>query len=163
MFNFNDFEESLKRKIKVDKNSLLFLCIGTSDVIWDSVGPVIGSYLKRYISKEFVLGDVQNNIISMHDLMYYYPRIKDRFVIAIDSAMCSENLSGEIFISDKPLVMGLGVNNNKGIVGDMSIKVAVSDSKKITKKYVDNLAKVIAGEIAKFFKEKKGNYVKFVE
>ena len=46
MQDFFEYVNILKRKIKVNKNKVVFVCIGTKDVIGDSIGPMVGSYLK---------------------------------------------------------------------------------------------------------------------
>ncbi len=123
---FNEYVSLLKRKIKVDKSKILFVCIGTSSVIWDSIGPLAGSYLKSRIGAKYVLGDTSNNICSRHDLIRHYTKIKNKYIVAIDSALTNKNLEGEVFINNKPITLGLGINKNKGIIGDSSIKICIS-------------------------------------
>ncbi|MFR2196937.1 MAG: DUF1256 domain-containing protein, partial [Clostridia bacterium] len=72
--------------------------------------------------EKYVIGDLENNICSQKDLKSYYPIVKNKFVVAIDSAITENNLSGEIFVTEKPIVMGMGVYQNKGIVGNIGIK-----------------------------------------
>lgn len=144
MIDIDNFTNNLNRKINIYKDTLLFLCIGSNDIIWDSIGPLVGTNLQKRLGSKLVLGDEKNNIISYRDLIRNYTKIKGRYIIAIDAAISTKEMAGEIFISDKPLIMGLGVNNIKGIVGNMSIKVAMCNSDKITKEYVNNLARFIA-------------------
>ena len=49
MQNFMEYAKILKRKINVSKEETIFVCIGTNRVIWDSIGPYVGSYLKKKI------------------------------------------------------------------------------------------------------------------
>lgn len=147
MCDFDDFVKNLSRKIKIKKECLLFLCIGSNDIIWDSIGPLIGTNLQKKIDSKYVLGDIKNNIINNKDLIDNYSKIKGKYIIAIDSAISEEEIAGQIFVSNKPLIMGLGVNSIKGVVGNLSIKIAMCNSDKITRKYVDNLAKFIASGI----------------
>ncbi len=143
MQEIHDYVKNLKRKIKVNKKEVIFVCIGCNEILGDSIGPLVGSYLKRKIGEKKVLGDLNNNICSQEDLMDYYPKIKNKFIIAIDSALASKELAGEIFINNHPLVMGLGVNKNKGLIGDVSIKAGISDLENIDEKFVRNLSEVI--------------------
>ena len=143
MQEIEEYVDNLRRKINVNKKEILFLCIGTSAIIGDSVGPLVGSYLKKRIEEKKIIGDVNNNICSKKDLMYYYPRIKNKFIIAIDSAISSRELEGEIFINNTPITMGLGVNKNKGIIGDISIKASIPDLDTIDKQYVKNISEII--------------------
>ena len=114
--NFEEYVKNLKRKIKVDKKQIIFVCIGTSEVIWDSIGPLVGSYLKEEFKYKNVIGDLNNNICSKKDLINYYNKIKNKYIVAIDTAISSNELAGRIFISNTPIVMGLGVNANKGTI-----------------------------------------------
>ena len=147
MCQFRNFSDSLKRKIKVSNSKILFVCIGTSTNIADSIGPLVGSYLKQYVEDNMVLGDMKNNIQNKFDLMYNYQKIKNKFVIAIDSAIVSKNLDGEIFIINKPLTMGLALNKNKGAIGDISIKIGISSLEIKDKYYIDKLAKFVSKNI----------------
>lgn len=123
---FDEYVNLLKRKIKVDKTKILFLCIGTSKILWDSIGPLVGDYLEKRIGSEYVLGNKTNNICGRSDLIKNFWKLKNKYIVAIDSALTKRNLEGEVFISNKPIVLGLGINKNKGIIGNCSIKVCTS-------------------------------------
>ena len=138
---FNEYVNLLKRKIKADKNKIIFVCIGSTDVIWDSIGPFAGNYLKTKIGAKYVLGDINNNICSKYDLIKHYSKIKNKYIVAIDSALTNQNLEGEIFVDNKPITLGLGINKNKGIIGDSSIKIC--SSKFIEKKHVKQMAEFV--------------------
>ena len=98
MRDFSEYVFNLKRKIKVPKEKIIFVCIGSNKVIWDSIGPQVGSILKKKIGKQYVIGDVKSNICSEKDLTEYYSKIKEKYIIAIDSALEKEILHGEIFV-----------------------------------------------------------------
>lgn len=48
----SQFSEVLKRKISKENRKKVFLCIGTSKVPGDSLGPIVGSYLKENTNLE---------------------------------------------------------------------------------------------------------------
>lgn len=146
---FEEYVNTLKRKIKVNPNQLLFVCIGTSQVLWDSIGPLVGSYLKDKIGNQNVLGDINNNICNKWDLFCNYSKIKDKFVIAIDTAISCKELSGKIFINETPIIMGLALNKNKGSIGDISIKTTIYDLDIVNEKYVNRVSKFIGKGICK--------------
>ena len=150
MQNFSEYVNTLKRKIKFSKEETIFVCIGSKNVVWDSIGPYVGSLLKRRIGEKYVVGDLENNVCSKNDLVHYYPKFKNKFVVAIDSAVSSRDLHGQIFVTERPIVMGLGVNRNRGIVGDVGIKVGtgieVSDER-----YVVEMANVVVEGILFFW------------
>lgn len=152
MQKFTEYVDNLKRKINVNKKDVLFICIGTKEIIWDSIGPRVGTYLNKKIGKEYVIGDIENNICSNIDLINHYPKMKDKFVVAIDSAISDEKLEGEIFITDNPIIMGKSLNKNKGIVGDIGIKVAISNLKFIDISYVELISRQVGQGIYFWYK-----------
>ena len=144
ILDFEEYVNNLKRKIKISQKEILILCIGTSEVIWDSIGPLAGSYLKDRIGRKNVLGDINHNICNKWDLLYNYYKIKNKYIIAIDTAIADKQMENKIFISNTPIVMGLALNKNKGIVGDTSIKIAISDLNVVNYDYVKNVSYFIA-------------------
>lgn len=143
MQEFSEYVNTLKRKMKFSKEDTIFVCIGSKDVLWDSIGPRVGSFLKERMGEKYVIGDLENNICCKKDLRYYYPRVKNKYVVAIDSAISDQLLNGQIFVTEKPIIMGLGINRNKGIVGDIGIKAGI-EKRLSNEKYVLEMSKVIA-------------------
>ena len=45
MTSYEKYVSVLKRKINNKRENLLFVCIGTNKVVYDSIGPLVGSYL----------------------------------------------------------------------------------------------------------------------
>ena len=140
---FDEYVNTLKRKIKTNQKEILFICIGTSKVLGDSIGPLVGSYLKEKIGSKKVLGDINHNICSKKDLIFNYPKIKNKYIVAIDTAISCKDLSGKIFISQTPITMGLALNKNKGKIGDISIKTTICDLEFISKQYVNKMSEFI--------------------
>lgn len=152
MQEFREYVNNLKRKIKGSKEETLFVCIGNGKIIWDSIGPLVGTYLKERIGEKKVLGDISHNICDKKDLIYYYPRMKNKFIIAIDSAISNKGVNGEIFVGNGPIIMGLGMNRNKGRIGDISIKAGISDIEKISKRDVKIISETIGRGICYWYK-----------
>ena len=125
--DFKEYVKCLQRKIPIHNKDILFVCIGNSKILWDSIGPKVGTFLKDNLGRRYVLGDMKKNITSRLDLAYFYPKIKNKFIIAIDVAISKKVNTGEIFIINKPIVMGLGINKVKGAIGDVSIKIGISE------------------------------------
>lgn len=142
MQNFSEYVNALRRRMKFTKEETVFVCIGSNKVVWDSIGPYVGSILKGKIGEKYVIGDLENNICSQKDLKSYYPIVKNKFVVAIDSAITENNLSGEIFVTEKPIVMGMGVYQNKGIVGDIGIKAGI-DREFCNERYILDISRII--------------------
>ncbi len=152
MQKFIEYVNNLKRKINVNKKDVLFICIGTKEILGDSIGPRVGTYLIKKIGKEKVIGDIENNICSNIDLINHYSKMKDKFIVAIDSAISNEKLDGEIFITESPIVMGQSLNKNKGIIGDIGIKVAISNLNFIDKSYVELISRQVGQGIYFWYK-----------
>lgn len=150
MQQYDNWTNALKRKINKNiKENVLFVCIGTNRNISDSVGPLVGTYLKKRIGTSKVLGDIENNIRNKKDLINYYNQIKDKFVVAIDAAILPENINETIFITEKPIIMGLALNKNKGKIGDIGIKIGIENLQIEDRKYINNLAKFVSNGIIK--------------
>ena len=131
MYNYSKMDEivlNLRRKIYKEKRKIVFVCIGTNRVAGDSLGPLVGSYLKSNSNLE-VFGDLSKNICEKKDLEIIRDRLKNRCVVAIDSAISDYGCLGEVFITSNPLKVAVGLNNDKGIVGDISIKGIVAENK----------------------------------
>ena len=143
--SFEEYVSVLKRKIKA-QNNVLFVCIGTSDILWDSIGPLVGSFLKERINNRYVIGDMNNNICSKYDLLIYNSIIRDKFIVAIDVAL-NNGLKNDIYVTSNAISMGIAFNNNKGSIGDLSIKAGISNWQSITHSEVKDMAKFIANGI----------------
>ena len=143
--DFKEYVSILKRKLQLREN-IVFVCIGTSDIIWDSIGPLVGSQLKNKISSRYVIGDMRKNICNYKDLSRYYSKLKNKFIVAIDVAL-SNRLKNDIYITDNSIAMGRAFNNNKGEIGDLAIKAGISNWNDISFYEVKYIAKFIADGI----------------
>ena len=152
MTKFEDYVSILKRYIQNYKNKILFVCIGTNKVLADSIGPLVGSYLKQNLQPKMVLGDCNNNMCNKFDMIYNYPKIRNKYIVAIDSAISEKNLMGEIFITKKPIEMGSSQKNIKGKIGDIGIKIAISNFENVNQNFINNRAKFVANGIIKAMK-----------
>jgi putative sporulation protein YyaC len=166
LIGLDNFEKTLKRKLQgIDNNELLFVCIGTNENIADSIGPIIGSNLKEKLGKSMVLGDKHYNIKNKYDLMYQYFKIKKKTIIAVDAAVLKanikkenflkDNIEEEIFIRNGSINMGLALGENKGTIGDISIKIAIRNLDIEDEYYINHFAKRISDSIVKVIKEEK--------
>lgn len=121
------FSEILKRKVYRQNKNLAFVCIGTNKVMGDSIGPRIGSYLKNTTDLE-VYGDLEKNICTKKDIEKINKKVENKYIIAIDSALSKSSDIGKIYIVEKKISLGNGLNLCKGSIGDISIKVVVAEN-----------------------------------
>lgn len=137
----------LKNKIPNDRTNLMFICIGTNENLADSIGPLIGSNLKKYLGDKKVLGDLENNIVDKNDIYKYSSIMKGKYLIAIDTAIENGITPGEVFINNKPIIMGKSLKINKGIVGDLGIKIILPSLNFKNEIFVKKLANSISKRI----------------
>lgn len=104
----------------------IFICIGSTKIIGDSLGPITGTLLKeRYKnnSKIKVYGDVINQI-DFYNVDIIFNEIRSKYdknstKIIIDSALGDK--IGNFEVSNGKIYLGKGLNKNKVINGDINI------------------------------------------
>jgi putative sporulation protein YyaC len=113
--------EDLSRQLEVllpaDVSKVAFLCVGTDRSTGDSLGPLVGRYLKRR--------GVPNVIGTLHDpchamnLQECADSLQDFFIVAIDASLGNSSNVGEIKVKNSPLRPGAGVGKQLPAVGDI--------------------------------------------
>lgn len=102
----------------------IFVCIGSDLVLGDSLGPLVGTFLKNKGVQSYVYGTL-NFPITAKEIEYARTYLKQMHpsstIIAIDAAIGSADDVGLIRVINKGLKPGLGVDKNLGTVGDSSI------------------------------------------
>lgn len=130
-YTFNSFNEHSSTGIfqalancNIKNKKPIFVCIGSDLVLGDSLGPLVGTFLKNKGVKSYVYGTL-NFPITAKEVEYARTYLKqmhpDSIIIAIDAAIGNADDVGLIKIVNKGLKPGLGVDKNLGMVGDYSI------------------------------------------
>lgn len=107
----------------------VFLCIGSDLVLGDSLGPLVGTFLKNKGVNSYIYGTLNFPVTAKEIenaktyLKGLHPYSK---IVAIDAAVGNADDVGIIRVLDKGLKPGLGVDKNLGQVGDVSIIGVVS-------------------------------------
>lgn len=103
----------------------LLLCIGSDKVIGDSLGPLVGSFLKKATKKAIpIYGSLEMPIHALNlkevnrEIRLRYP---DRTVIALDASLGTPGHLGYITVSPGSLYPGAGVEKSLDAVGDICI------------------------------------------
>lgn len=126
------------------KQKPLFICIGSDLVLGDSLGPLVGTFLKRNKLETYVYGTL-NMPITAKEVEYAKTYIKQMhpasLIIAIDAAVGAGDDIGLIKVQNRGLKPGLGVNKNLGVIGDLSI-VGVVASKSLQNYNLFNLTRL---------------------
>lgn len=103
----------------------VILCIGSSQVIGDSLGPMVGDLLReRYRTPAYVYGGIKApvNGINYHDYCFHLKKMHpDSLVIAVDACVGEEKDVGKIKYSAKGLKAGEALKKNLPRVGDIGI------------------------------------------
>lgn len=137
--------------------SILFICIGNSNIIGDSLGPFIGSFLQKYKNSisynvNIEVQGTMENPIGYKKINYMLENIMCKEysnIIIIDSALGDEKNIGKIIINNSHLYAGNGVNNGKKLEGDIVIRGIVGKNHNDSKANIRELTKVKANVIEK--------------
>ncbi len=102
----------------------VILCIGSDLAIGDSLGPIVGTMLKRKGFCGSLYGTLKNPVTAK-EVKYLNEFLKKTHpnapVIAIDAAVGDDSDVGLIKVTDGALKPGSGANKKLGKVGDVSI------------------------------------------
>jgi putative sporulation protein YyaC len=164
-------EQQIYNKFKIEFSNLIkeqhlkkitFLCIGTSKVIGDSIGPIVGTNLKSNLKqskKITIIGDLNKNLHYENIKNISTNNLKQEAVIVIDSALSSKENIGKIIVQKNALKYGEGLKKKNGNIGDISIKAVVEKNtnnkfinfyklKKASAENVEIMANIISKGIA---------------
>ncbi len=104
---------------------IIIICIGSTKIIGDSLGPLIGTKLKSIYSncnKIKVYGDL-NNQINYYNIDYVLNEIKRKYEncikIIIDSGLGND--VGSYIVNRGELILGHSLNKTKVAKGDVNI------------------------------------------
>ena len=139
-YTFGSFNELASKGIssainKFNKNKFapIVICVGSDLVLGDSLGPLVGTLLKKKGVASYVYGTL-NYPITAKEIEYAQKYLKqmhpNSFSIAIDAAVGNQEDVGDIRVVNKGLKPGMGVNKNLGEVGDASIIGVVAGKSK---------------------------------
>lgn len=115
---------ALNRLTQNFKSAPVILCIGSDLAIGDSLGPVVGTMLKRKGFTGTLYGTLKNPVTAK-EVKYLNDFLTKTHpgapVIAIDAAVGEDSDIGLIKVNDGALKPGSGANKRLGKVGDVSI------------------------------------------
>ena len=131
---FNNFAEDGILQALVECNKFnkkpIFVCVGSDLVLGDSLGPLVGTLLKKKKNNAYIYGTL-NMPITAKEVEYAKTYIKQMHpnstIIAIDAAVGLSEDVGIIRVTNKGLKPGLGVDKNLGVIGDISIIGVVAE------------------------------------
>ena len=130
----------------LNKNKInpVFICIGSDLVLGDSLGPLVGTFLRNKNIPNYIYGTLKAPITAK-EVDYAGKLIenthKNSICIAIDAAVGEVGDIGLIRVVDRGLKPGLGVNKNLNLIGDISI-IAVVAEKSLKNESLLNLTRL---------------------
>ncbi|UII54537.1 spore protease YyaC [Cytobacillus spongiae] len=104
---------------------VVFLCIGTDRSTGDSLGPLVGSFLKKR-GYQNVIGTINDTVhgTNIEDKLAKIP--KNKIIIVIDSMLGKVSSIGKFYVEEGGLKPGAGVGKNLPHIGDFSIAGVVN-------------------------------------
>lgn len=126
--SYNDFtadgiSNALNKHVPKTKKPLA-VCIGSDLILGDSLGPLVGTILKKKSANLYVYGTL-NQPITAKEVSVARTYLKqlhpNALTIAIDASIGEADDVGLIKVINKGLKPGLGVNKKLGVIGDVSI------------------------------------------
>ncbi len=109
----------------------VILCIGSNQVIGDSLGPMVGDLLReKYNTPAFVYGGLKKPVNGINFCAYFEHLKKTHpksFIIAIDACVGEKNDVGKIKYSAKGLKAGEALRKNLPRIGDIGVLGIVAE------------------------------------
>ena len=144
----------------------IFICIGSDLVLGDSLGPLVGTFLRNRQVKSYVYGTL-NYPITAKEVEYARTYLKQMhpssIAIAIDAAVGNSEDVGLIRVVNKGLKPGLGVDKNLGTVGETSI-IGVVAGKSLQNYNLFNLTRLnLVYKMAENIVEGIEKYVRYLD
>ena len=147
--NITHFRECFKSLINDD---MVFACVGTDAVILDSLGPMVGTMLKKRNPNINIYGTLDDPITGLN-IRSKVKTIKknhpNAVVIAIDACMvCDTENIHDVYLLNKPLKPGGGIDRTLPKIGNYTIKGATThvDNQNLSNgrmRYIYNMAEQI--------------------
>lgn len=138
--NYQKFINKVLKAYYKGKNLVIFNA-GSSSLIFDSFGPILGTLLEEKHLKNFKIIGTMNNNVNAKNIKEKYNLInpKTDFVIATDAAIASKEKQYEnmILFKNSSIKPGKGMGKDLGSIGDISITYIVNE------KYAQNIFKTM--------------------
>ena len=106
------------------RRDIVILCIGSNQIIGDSVGPMVGDYLISRGINAYVYGNMKHpvnakNLVSYVDMINSYHR--DALLVVVDATVGEKKDVGNIRINRNGVKPGGAINKNLPRIGDIGV------------------------------------------
>ena len=148
--------QALHSMLPPGRSPLAALCIGSTLVSGDRLGPRVGSILKPHASGQFLVFGTEEAPVHALNLNQTVEHIRcsqpNAVILAVDAALSERRYLGQITIGRGPVLPGSGIHKELSKTGDIHITGIVSISgymeyfilKHTPRSQVERLASVIA-------------------
>ena len=144
-------------------NKILFICIGNSKIVGDSLGPLVGSIIlnnKSRIEKNRnilidIIGTINNPLVYSKIETVISKINQDKYdkIIIIDSALGNKKNIGRVSINNSILNVGKGINEGRILKGDIIFKGIVAQNHYNINKNIEELNHVTLEQIENISKK----------
>ena len=157
-------------------DNFVIFCVGTPKLVGDSLGPRIGTKLNNLENFGMPIYGTLDSPIHALNLKVMLAEVQKlhngKKIIAIDASVGTPLLVGGVYIENKPLKTGKGVNKELPLIGDYVIKgcmgiykydvaLTINDLNLNTSvSFVDEMADTISKGIAGYLSFLKYGYIK---
>ena len=143
--------------------NLVFLCLGTTKIIGDSIGPKVGDKLKEININAYVYGNTLRQVTSIN-VEDYVAMLEKRHstdkIIAIDSALGKSEDIGKIKITSSGIKPGGAFDKTRKRVGNIGILAVVGNADGDRLKELKNSSLSLINELVNKVVDYARKYVK---
>ena len=115
---------ALNEFLREEKEPPVVLCIGSDLAVGDSLGPIVGTQIKKKGKDAYLYGTLRTPVTAkeIRGLNEFLKKTHpDRKIVAIDAALGEEEEVGLITVSNHALMPGAGAKKKLGKIGDVCI------------------------------------------
>ena len=129
---YTNFVKELQKcltDVKEDYSNFVILCIGTDEVIGDSIGPTIGSRLKRMENDYFkIYGELKKTLDFFNAkevINSVYKNYEKPYIVTIDAALSNSNRVGDIILNKGYMKIGKALERSICFYSNININCIV--------------------------------------
>lgn len=126
---FRDIINKLNEVFHSTSQQVVILCIGSDRSTGDSLGPLVGTMLKKSKISFPVYGTLEEPVHALNikkvlkEIVQIY---QNPFILGIDACLGDERQIGYILLKEGPLIPGMALNKSLPSVGDYHMNAIVN-------------------------------------
>lgn len=126
-----------------EKKEVVILCLGVDSLIGDSLGPFVGSILKKNgIGNVYgTLDETVNTRNVLQVLSEIYSEFKNPYIIVVDAAITASDYSNDIVLKNRGFEPGECLHSRLPKIGDISLVGVVNHEDEYENNFISLLKK----------------------